>query len=300
MMNFRKKNDLFESGKVTYIKVCAIVPNPFQPRRIFDQARLQELSESICQFGVLQPLTVRRRRGGFELVAGERRLRAAKLAGLSDVPCIVLEVDEQQSSLIALVENLQRHDLDFFEEAEGLQRLIKVFGLSQEEASKRVGKSQSSVANKLRLLRHPPELIDFIRKSGLTERHARALLRITDENQRVQAAQHIVHFSMNVQQSDEYIDKLLCPTYFPIEPEPEPEQVSVELAAASILPSTGKSHKSNLRSQKTMFVVKDVRLFLNTINHAIDVMKSSGFNARCDKVVGESDIVLTIHIPKNA
>ena len=130
---------------------------------------------------MLNPLTVRLRDGRYELVAGERRLRAARLAGLCDVPCILLDVSLEDASLIALVENLQRRDLDFIEEANGLSQLIKLFGMSQEEAARRIGKSQSAVANKLRLLKLPDDVLRSLRDNGLTERHGRALLRLQDE-----------------------------------------------------------------------------------------------------------------------
>ena len=182
-----KTRSFMESGRVVFIPIGAVHPNPSQPRKIFDQQGLQELAASIVQYGILQPLSVRRRENGFELVAGERRLRAARMAGLTEVPCILLAVDEEQSGMLALVENLQRRDLDFIEEAEGLARLMRLYGLSQEQAAMRVGKSQSAVANKLRLLRHPPRVLAAIRQNGLSERHARALLKLPDEASRMQA-----------------------------------------------------------------------------------------------------------------
>lgn len=147
---------------------------------VFGTQELEELAGSIQALGLLQPLTVRRRADGWELVAGERRLRAAKLAGLEEVPCISLQIDDQRSSLLALVENLQRKDLDFWEEALALDRLISVYHLSQEEAARRIGKSQSAVANKLRLLKLPEDTLRALRDGGCTERHARALLRLED------------------------------------------------------------------------------------------------------------------------
>ena len=167
-------------GNLLYLRPEDISPNPVQPRRHFDQEALAELSESIRSYGILNPLTVRRRGGRYELVAGERRLRAAKLAGLTEVPCLLVDVDMQDAGLLALVENLQRKDLDFLEEAEGLRQLIDRFGLSQEDAARRIGKSQSAVANKLRLLRLPGDILEALRDNGLTERHGRALLRLPD------------------------------------------------------------------------------------------------------------------------
>lgn len=156
------------------IRISEIVRNPNQPRRYFDPEAIATLAESIRQYGVLNPLTVRRTaNGGYELVAGERRLRAARVAGLTDVPCLLINADGEDSSVIALVENLQRRDLDFFEEANGFKRLIEQFGLTQEEAARKVGKTQSAVANKLRLLRLSQQNMELIRCNNLTERHAR-------------------------------------------------------------------------------------------------------------------------------
>lgn len=276
-MALLKKNGLLESNRVFYIKTAAIYPNPGQPRKIFDTEGLRELAESIRQYGVLQPLSVRRRpKGGYELIAGERRLRASKIAGLSEVPCILIGVDEKQSSLIALVENLQRCDLDFFEEAEGLQRLIYQFGLSQDETARRLGKSQSAVANKLRLLKHPPELIQRIREEGLTERHARALLRLESPEDRQAVFDVIVDGHLNVSQTDEYIDEFLARKNAP------PEQ-------------------GGIREQiRTLYVFKDLRLFLNTVNRAIDTMRRSGVGAEMDRQESQEELILTIKIPKRS
>ena len=162
------KKGLFENGRVMFLPVDAIQPNPNQPRRIFSQPELEELAGSIRELGVLQPLTVRRREGRWELVAGERRLRAARLAGLESVPCLSIQTDSQSSSLLALVENLQRRDLDFWEEALAIRRLIDTYHISQEEVARRIGKSQSAVANKLRLLKLPEEVLSVLRDGRAT------------------------------------------------------------------------------------------------------------------------------------
>ncbi len=269
-----KQHGLLESNKVFFVDLTQVHPNPGQPRHIFDAEGLRELADSIKQYGVLQPLTVRRRLGGgFELVAGERRLRASRLAGLKQVPCIIIGVDEKQSSLIALVENLQRCDLDYFEEAAGLERLIHQFGLSQEEAARRVGKSQSAVANKLRLLRHPAELVAQIRENGLTERHARALLRLEHMEDRQNALSTIVARRLNVAQTDDYIDKCL----------------------------QGDKKEQTARSDgRTLYVFKDVRLFVNTVTRAVDTMRRSGVFAELNRDEDDHDIVMTIRIAKKA
>jgi ParB family chromosome partitioning protein len=270
-MAFGRKHGLMESRRVHMLKTGDIKRNPYQPRSYFDEEGLNELSESIRQYGVLQPLTVRRSEaGGFELVAGERRLRASKLAGLREVPCILLGATEKQSGVLALVENLQRCDLDFFEEAEGIRHLIRQFGLSQDEAARRLGKSQSAIANKLRLLRHPDDVAAAIRRHGLTERHARALLRIEGQEERMEAVERIAKGKLNVAQTEEYIEKLL---------------------------SNGSNTSEAKRGIRTLFVFKDIRLFLNTITRAVETMKRSGVNARVDKEEEDGGIRLTIVIP---
>ena len=163
-MNRQHKNS-FLSRRVIYLSIDKIRPNPAQPRRYFDEKSLNELSQSILRYGILQPLTVRRGAQGYELIAGERRLRAARLAGLREVPCLLARADEENSSLLALIENLQRRDLHWFEEAEALSRLISTYGLSQEQAAERLGKSQSAIANKLRLLRLSPECVELLRRT---------------------------------------------------------------------------------------------------------------------------------------
>ena len=206
-----KTKSLMETGRVLFVPVGSIRPNPSQPRRVFDQSALQELAASIAQYGILQPLTVRRAAGALELVAGERRLRAAKLAGLSEVPCILVSVDNESSGMLALVENLQRRDLDFIEEAEGLARLMRQYGLNQEQAARRVGKSQSAVANKLRLLRHSPQVLQALRENGLSERHARALLKLPGEDERLRVIGLIAQNDWTVAKTEQYIDALLQP-----------------------------------------------------------------------------------------
>jgi ParB family chromosome partitioning protein len=282
-MLLTRKKGLFEGGRVLWIKTTQIVPNPNQPRRIFDAAGLRELAESIRLYGVLQPLTVRRQGGGYELVAGERRLRASRLAGMNEVPCLVVGADERESSLLALVENLQRSDLDYIEEAEGLQRLIKEHKLSQEEAARRVGKSQSAVANKLRLLKHPPDIIVSLRQNGLTERHARALLRIEDENERRAVLETIVADRLNVAQTDEHIETILNSVGATL---PEPEG-----------PAPMPAVKETRTQGRVLYIVKDVRLFLNTIQRAVDTMRRSGVEARYAREDTQDGLTVTIHIP---
>lgn len=216
-----KRTNRIERNTITYLPVDAIYPSSVQPRKRFQQEALTELSESITQYGVLNPLTVRKRGQSYELIAGERRLRAASLAGLHEVPCIVIDANMEDASLIALVENLQRRDLDFVEEAEGIAQLIQLFGMSQEEAARRLGKSQPSVANKLRLLRLPKDILDSLRDEGLTERHGRALLRLPGEETQREALREMVSNQMNVSAAEAYVEELLSA---PLEEESPEEQ----------------------------------------------------------------------------
>jgi ParB family transcriptional regulator, chromosome partitioning protein len=246
-MQLMKKRGLYEAGKIVYVAVGDIEPNPDQPRKNFEPEALRELAASIARYGILQPLSVRRRRGGggFELVSGERRLRAAKLVGLRDVPCIVLDVDAQESSILALVENLQRKDLDFIEEAEGLNRLVTQHNYKQEEVARLVGLSQSAVSNKLRLLKLPASLLAMMREVGLTERHARALLRLEDEEEQAAVLEQVIKKNLNVAGTEALID-----AWLEKKGQTQPE-----------------SH------QKTLYILKDVRLFLNTLTRGMSMMQ---------------------------
>ena len=261
-------------GGIVYLSTEDIVPNPVQPRKLFDDEGLEELSRSIKDYGILNPLSVRLRGSRYELVAGERRLRAARLAGLKEVPCILLDVNMEDASLIALVENLQRRDLDFIEEANGINQLIRMFGMSQEEAARRIGKSQSAVANKLRLLRLPQDVLEGLRQNGLTERHGRALLRLPDRESQRAALLYIIDNGLTVAATDAYIDALLQTPEAPEEPEaPKAEG-------------------------RRTFVLKDVRVFLNTLSRSIDLMKQGGIDAGVRREETEDQLILTISIPK--
>ena len=265
-----KKNQKgeFLSSRVRYIPINAVRPNPQQPRRSFDETALRELADSISAYGILQPLTVRDRGGVYELVAGERRLRAARIAGLREVPCLIAEVGEEDAALLALIENLQRRDLDYMEEAAAIARLIRRYGLSQQQAAEKLGKSQPTIANKLRLLRLSAPVIDCLRQYGLTERHARTLLRLTDPEQQLAAARHIGKRGLNVAQTEQYIDRL-----------------------------TAENRTEPPRRRPT-YIIKDVRLFLNSVERGVRLMQSAGVDAEVGRRDTEEEILLTIHIPK--
>ncbi len=209
-MQCGKLKTYLETGRVIFLPVRSIQPNPAQPRQVFSQADLNELADSISRYGILQPISVRRTGNTYEIIAGERRLRAAKLAGLEEVPCLLMNMDECQSAVAALVENLQRQELDYIEEARGLARLMQLGNLSQEQAAVRVGKSQSAIANKLRILRHSIPVLDALRRGGLTERHARALLRLPREEDKLLTIDYLVKNNLTVSQTERYIQQLLA------------------------------------------------------------------------------------------
>ena len=262
------RRGLLESTRVTMLSPDVISPNPDQPRRYFDPDGLYELAESIRVHGILQPLSVRRKGGRrYELIAGERRLRAAMICGLEQVPCLVLEVSRESSCLLSLIENLQRRDLDFWEEAKALERLTTVYGLSQEEAAAKVGKSQSAVANKLRLLRLPQEVLALLRKHGFTERHARALLRLPTPEAQAAGADLLVKEGWTVARTEKYVEEVL---------------------------------RNQTKGKKTRppLLIRDVRFFLNSLDHSLAVMRSAGVAAQCQRKEEGEDLLLTIRIPK--
>ena len=262
------KNTLFQSGRIHMLPIERISPNPRQPRRHFSEQPLRELADSIRQHGVLQPLTVQKTPGGYVLVAGERRLRAAGLAGLTHVPCLLVRATPQDSALLALVENLQRCDLHYLEEAAAISKLITTYCMSQEEAARRLGRSQPAVANKLRLLRLSPACGELLRKYELTERHARALLRLEDEDTRLAALRHIGEKKLTVAAAEEYIEVQL------------------------------QKKQMEGKEKKRLFIIKDVRLFLNSVDRGMETIRRAGVDARFDRQESEEEITITIQIPK--
>ena len=260
-MQCQKLKTYMETGRVVFLPAKAIRPNPSQPRKSFPEEALDELAESIRRHGILQPLSVRRTGTSYELIAGERRLRAGIQAGLTELPCIVMNMDDRESGTVALVENLQRQDLYFLEEAQGIQALMAQWTMSQEQVARLLGKSQSAIANKLRLLRHSSNVLKAIREGNLTERHARALLKLPTESQKMQAIHTIVKLSMSVARTESYIDSLLQ----------RPQD---------------KPHRAN------------VGAFLNNLNQTLAKIQLSGIPAVSERRETDSQIVLTITIPK--
>ena len=235
--------------------------NPYQPRQRFSQGELDSLADSIRRYGIITPLTVRRMDNGYELIAGERRLRCARQLGLPTVPCFIVSATGEQSCLMALLENLQREDLDCFEEAQSLQRLTEEFGMTQQQAAQRIGKTQSAVANKLRLLRLQPETVAIIRQEGLTERHARALLRLP-EAQQAPAAHEMGKRQMTVARAEQYIEQLL---------HPKPKQ-------------------------HCRILLRDVRLFCNTVDKGVALLRQNGIAAQMQQSREGEDLLITIRV----
>lgn len=261
---------------ISYINIELIRPNPYQPRKQFNKAALEELCESIKQYGVIQPINVRRiSTNHYELVAGERRLRAATMAGLKEIPTIVVAVDDNDSAVMALIENLQREDLNYMEEAEGYNNLINDHGFTQEDLAQKIGKSQSTIANKIRLLKLAPMVKKIVSDNNLTERHARALLKLHDEQLQLKVLKIVCEKGLNVKKTEELIDRA-------IEKYTKDEKEKVEKV----------SDKKFTRS------IKDIRIFVNTIRQAIDMMKKSGVNAKAAQIDRGDFIEFIVRVPK--
>lgn len=252
-------------NRVVLLQIADIVPNPAQPRRYFDQEELRSLAESIKTNGLLQPVSVRKNcYGKYELIAGERRLKASAIAGLATIPAIVVDSDSKDSAVLALIENLERQDLNLFEQAKAIENVINEWGVTQEEAALRLNMAQSTIANKLRLNRLSEEQQRIILENGLTERHARALLKLENDAQRLEALQAIVKNHYNVSQTEHYIEQLLKGSV-------QPHRVGV---------------------------IRDVRIFINTINKALNTMQSAGIRAEAKRRDEDDFIEYIVRIPK--
>lgn len=256
---------LKEVNRVVLIDSELITPNAAQPRTVFGIKELESLAESIISNGLLQPLTVRRVDAHFELISGERRLRACKLADIKKVPCIIVETTNQQAAVFALLENLQRCDLNFFEEALAIKGLITEWGISQTDLGKRLGKAQSTIANKIRLLRFDDAVQRFMLTNGINERQARALLKVETESKLYEAIEYISANSLSAAQTEKYVAAI------------------------------DKCQKPQRKTPKIL--VKDVRIFLNTINNAIKIMNQSGIHASAQKIDSGDFIEYVVKIP---
>ncbi|MDR1205406.1 MAG: nucleoid occlusion protein [Peptococcaceae bacterium] len=267
--------------KVMDIELGQIRPNPYQPRKHFDQGQLEDLTKSILEMGVIQPITVRRTADYYEIVAGERRYRASLNAGLATIPAVVREFTDMEVAQIALVENLQRADLNYFEEAEGYRRLIDDFTMTQEEVAARVGKSQSTIANKLRILRIDPEVRENIMVELLTERHVRALLKLRDSASQMKVLKEIYEQDMNVRQTEILIEDMLTTD------ETGPADDEDVLA--------GMTSKNR---QKIIRVIKDIRIYLNSIKAAVQTIEEAGIQVKMAEKNFDDHVEILIHIPK--
>lgn len=262
----KKKNKKTEN-QICFIAQTDILPNPNQPRKRFDYDELEGLAQSIRSNGILQPLIIRELENGkYELVAGERRLRAARLVGLTKLPCIISEISEADSAVFAVLENLQRQDLDYFEEAEAIATLLSEYRLGQEELCRRLGKAQSTVSNKLRLLKLSDEMRYQISRAGLTERHARALLAIPDETARGRALSIIIDRHLTVSESETLIAQML--------------------------------RKNDTPKKQMLKGFKDIRIFINTLNSAVDTIRRAGIDADSVKTETDEYVEYIVRIPK--
>ena len=259
------------NAQIQLIPHDLIKPNPQQPRVRFDYNELEGLACSIRANGLLQPINVRvLENGEFELISGERRLRAARMIGMTKIPCVVMNVSDQQSALFAIIENVQRENLDFFEEAVAIERLMTEYGLSQDEISEKLGKAPSTLSNKLRLLRLPDEIRDKISYSGLSERHARALLTLPDNNTRKRVLDIVIERHLTVAETER------------------------------LIADVHRRRKGARKPQTKAY--KDMRIFLNTLNHAVDIIRKAGIEA--DTAKSETDeyfeYVIRISKPEEA
>ena len=247
------------SKRLVEVNVASIHPNPYQPRATFDEESIAELAQSIQQVGLLQPLLVRKVDDGYELVAGERRLRAVTSLGMEKVACIVQQdIEDESSAMMALIENLQREDLHYLEEAQCYQKLLETYGLTQEELANRLGKSQSSIANKLRLLKLSDEVKAAMTEKRLSERHARALLKLTDDKQRLDAVERIAEKGLSVKETEQMVEKTLNKAYDERQDGAKPRP-------------------------KLMRIVRDYRLFMNTINQGVNQLRESGMTVEVEQ-----------------
>ncbi len=257
--------------KIIMLDVNEIRPNPYQPRKYFDFASLQELANSIKQNGVMQPISVRVIHGcSYELVAGERRLRAAKMADCTEIPAMIIEASDRESAVYALVENLQRQDLNFLEEAEGYQNLMEDYGMTQEEIALKTGKSQSSISNKLRILKLPKEVKKALVDRKLSERHARALLRLPDPELQMYVLSQVAEQELNVKKTEELVSQMQ---------------------------NKMKNEMTIQEGQRVKHTFHDVRLFINTIRHSLEIMKNSGYETECRVNETENGYEIVIDLP---
>ena len=272
LFDFLKDKKPGSDRSLEEIPAALIVPNPAQPRKTFDEESIAELARSIEQVGLIQPIVVRKNGAVYELISGERRLRAIRSLGMEKVPCIVdRQSQDADSALMAVIENLQREDLDFFEESECYRTLLSELGLTQEQLAERLGKSQSFIANKLRLLKLEPEVRAAITRGGLSERHARAVLKLDSAEDRLELVSRAGKGKLSVQETERLAERMLDEMYQKRRGGAKPRPVLIRL-------------------------VKDYRVFMNTINQACDQLRSGGVQAETEQIDRDDGIDIVIHI----
>lgn len=276
------KND----DRLKKLQVDKIMPNPMQPRKSFEREAINSLASSIAKYGIIQPISVRMCDGRYELVAGERRLRAAKMAGLTEIPCIVIQAGERRSAEIALVENLERCDLDIFEEAEAIEKLLRISPCTQSVLAERLSMSQSALANKLRLLRFDEPQRSLIRKYKLTERHARTLLRVPPEN-RTKLIKKIGEKALSVSAADELVDRFLCG---------EMIKKTLDKKEKNDINQDDALPQENEKPIRTV-LIGDLTLFYNSLERSLSLLRCAGFETdfrRDEKQNGEVCLSITL------
>ncbi len=256
---------------LVYIEIDRIEGNPFQPRKEFDQGKIDELSQSIKTYGLLQPILVTENDNKYQIIAGERRFMACQKLGWGKIPAIIKEINTSGMAAIALIENLQRENLHYMEEAQGYNRLIEEFGLTQEVLAQRLGKNQSTIANKLRLLKLPEGVKEAIKGGNLTERHARSLLKLEKEREQEKVVKRVLEENLNVSQTEKLIEESLN------------KQID--------------SPKEKKKKKKV--VIRDIRIFLNTIRQAIKIIKKAGMTPLVTETDREEHYEIVIKLPKD-
>lgn len=277
---FQEENDMEQleigaeqkqSEVILDLPIAEIQPNPFQPRVYFDPAQLEELANSIRQYGVLQPVIVRLVDEKYQLVSGERRFRASMLAGRETIPALLRQLGDREVAEMALIENLQREDLNYFEEAEGYARLIQEFQITQEEVARKMGKSQPTVANKLRLLHISERVRREISVDVITERHVRSLLKLKNEEQQLDVLNRIYKNNLNVRQTDELIENMLI---------------------------TEEKNMREQKKKKMMKAIKDMKIFVNTIRGTVKTIQDAGLPAEVTENENDDYLEVVIRLPK--